>query len=959
MDWNSILDSLEGDVPAKVDRSPSPPLKKAHVIRLYNRWRYERDRYPGWLVAPENIRSLVYYWTKEWSDALTCDFDWNATKWSAADRILVFRELNWRLELSMVPLFQGEVLSFEQAVSDLSDDILNSREPKLLGLKDLATQSDVLHAWFEIAFAILREARETYNSRKWTEIAEQIGKVAQDECFADRFSYERALWAMWNVDRDRANKILSGWQTSADRPLATIWKAGLLAELEHLGEAKDLLEAALNEIRIAEQAHGPNIRLFSLEGWCTYILTIVSSVDLSETSKRERLQELKAWDCNPFQTFETVENSLSRQEPQLPGQIAVVPGFDPGTHSKRIHFENTDEYLPAFAYIRLFEQAGSPLRVSYIGLGRGLSIACRWIMSYMDFWSPALLVRALNLKELQDQEFSSRTSVALMHEDLVERLYLWCKEIFDREFEMLQSGNGSNDTPMLLSCLVEIMSRLAFRLGDTFLRESFERAVRTHLLNILPVSPLSSTNQKWFKRLFEAGNPALIVEWLIELLKQPLQPKLKYYFEPLTELRVQRIKDTSLPNELRDTLHDAVEWLFSQAQSEADTRRRALYRLWVLHEAGMLAPWATEFGNVLWSDVEENQLPSVPFKSWSVFSVLPVPSQIDFTAIIKKSILKLDPFDGVDLDTDYLSTLIRQSADVSKPIVKIMGEKDGAISWTKDEATTLYKGSRAWWDETKERFGTNYDRLRKFFGQETKRRETGSTLARFLRRVVIHECRFEADGLKDFIAWLTDMNQFQVFTLQSLPYLLLDRSELMDEIIKQIRIALSSHSEDEINSAADAIFHYAVLVSAGKLQPNSSLIDGLIERVIFRQKSALTECLYHLVHLLIQAPATCCDRQLELISNSLEPWLKILELDTGPYGEFSGSERPTFRRLLGQLAGTLSALNSDRGKPDATAIVEWRKACEQDRLPEVRRAFAEGIGTYKAGSSYRIDRPRT
>ena len=130
-----------------------------------------------------------------------------------------------------------------------------------------ASNLEVADAWLEMAFGLLRDARESYDDAQWNGLKSRIDTLVQQYGrHSDRNQYEAGLWAMWNVDRGKAKDIISRWQPPSRFPLAAMWKAGLLAELDELGEARTILRSALLEIRRALRTQGQNIELLSLEG---------------------------------------------------------------------------------------------------------------------------------------------------------------------------------------------------------------------------------------------------------------------------------------------------------------------------------------------------------------------------------------------------------------------------------------------------------------------------------------------------------------------------------------------------------------------------------------------------------------------------------------------------------------------------------------------------------------------
>jgi SIR2-like protein len=219
-----------GPVPEDIDLSPRAPLTTEVVAKVVERWRFERGEYPGWVVAPKEKRSELWLKTRDWFGPLV-NF---AKNWPATDRLLLFYEINWRLETMMAPSFTDLVEPFKRTLDETFPQLMQEQ-----AVSNEISNSAIADAWLEIAFGLLRDARETYDSARWTELKVKINEiVSRHPRFSDRNDFETALWAIWNVERSQAKAILSQWQPSPHSPLAVMRKAGLLGELDELGEAR-------------------------------------------------------------------------------------------------------------------------------------------------------------------------------------------------------------------------------------------------------------------------------------------------------------------------------------------------------------------------------------------------------------------------------------------------------------------------------------------------------------------------------------------------------------------------------------------------------------------------------------------------------------------------------------------------------------------------------------------------
>lgn len=581
--------------PEEVDSSQN--LDEATILKLIKRWRYERDQYPGWLVATDAMRSSLWNSTKFWVEPLLTFLD--NEDWSPADRILLFRELHWRLDVAMVPLFSNWLEPFEVAVDELLKDGISAK-PSLL--TDIPA-TEVAEAWLDIAFALLREAREIYNAERWDTLKKKIDQVVTHyPRFTDRYQYEQALWKLWNLERSQAKDVLTQWSPSRNSPLAMMWKAGLLVEFEDARKARSLLRTALRDIQESfHNTHERNIDLLSLEGWCTSLLSAVERAavmeDIAQGNQQEtdwaklyelpeefleRWQELKAWDCDPWPLMEYFATVLSEDPPALRRETQVVRDFDPGYRTVTGFLFGGDHIgprLPAFAYIRLYEQAGIPIRFA----GEALRKACKWIAPFTDFWGPALLVRAGKVNELTKSGIMERIQVATMEPALAKRLNRWVLDALQREFSSLSGTiEWMSAQQALLEALVEVLSRLAFKLESAELQEAFSLAMALHERSeIYSHRNLHDVCTPWFRRLFEAANEQQLFAWLPALIRFPLyhdsdlsRRLSNFWPDPMTDFPAERLRVVQEPLSERTDTDEAIAWLLARAQNE-----RAVMRL--------------------------------------------------------------------------------------------------------------------------------------------------------------------------------------------------------------------------------------------------------------------------------------------------------------------------------------------------------------------------------------------
>lgn len=985
LDWGSVSVSDSRPpivdagliVPEGIESIPrqQTPLNKESVAKVFARWQFERLKYPGWVVAPKDKRASLWEKTKYWLSPL-----YNFAKGlPAVDRILLFNEINWRLETAMVPLFPESIEPFEKTLNEVFDSLAEGRSlrPSLdfMSVK-LSIDCEVIGAWIEIAFGLSREARETYNTDRWNDLKTKIDRVVEQQPqYSDRKHYEAALWARWNVERESAKRILSRWQPSSRAPIAVMWKAGLLAELDELGESRTLLRAALSEIRRVLRTQGQNIELLSMEGWCTYLLFAVEQ-SLDHTRSKairdefwERWQELKACDCDPWPHKEYFDEVLSGLPPIPLKEVQEVRGFDPGqvTVSRHWGSDSIGPYLPGFACIRLYEQAGIPMRLPILNIaGDALKNACRWVAPFIGFWSPALLIRAGKLDDLIKGDFLNRTQVAAMDPALAKRLYLWCLEIMERELACLTGiipyGSAQES---LLELLPEVLSRLAFKVNAEELKRTFplvlllhsQPGVRSHI-------SLHKSCASWFRRLFAAADADLLLEWLPDLIKTSLFgkgvhtaiPEDQAWPDPMQHFPSEKGREPKdCQSNLLVKINETTDWLLKRTESESgEGRRRAISRLIdIYHTNLMTSDQQSRLGELLWSQRNTDNLPDLPGFPAFIFLRLPAPANVDVLSAVKSHIFSLTPVYAVSQNSEgRLSITLGASHQsmfyevslASKPIIQLAGDALGTVEWTTDESKQLYLKVRDWWANDKKALEIKKDRVPFSLGPNPVL-DTLNILGLFLARAVLPKMEWaDENDWQQLLEWLREVRSFGSFPTLALPYILLQRPAETETVIRTITDDINSDMEDAVASAAKAIRHWINLAAIDLVAaPPSSLMTALIERVIFRRKPGIITSLGQLVYLIIEKPGAITPSQAALLTASLVPWhhATILPVPVGEIGDFHEAERPDLRVLIGRMAGALNIWYTKcvHESPQPPSIMLWHDLCVSDPLPEIRRAF--------------------
>ena len=950
------------------------------VMKIIDRWRFERNQYPGWLVATNEIRFSLWSRTKPWMARSLLDL---VNSWPPPDRLLLYREINWRLEVSMIPLFPDLTAPIESTIRELFPEMKNKTpENPSARMKTLTHVSDaeVGEAWLEMAFALLREARENYASERWSMYWEMIGSVVEDyPQFTDQYHYEHVLWLVWNIERNQAKEALTNWSPSPHAPLAVMWKAGLLAELDELADARSLLQPALQEIRKSTlKAQGQNVGLLSLEGWCTYLLfSVEAAIDIVQWPElyeefSERWRELEAWACNPQSLTQYFDDVLSETPPVLNRGKKTDPGFDAWGRDSTVTYhmgkDPIEAWLPAFACIRSYEKAGIPMRLPYSSAGReALRNACKWVAPFRGFWSPAILVRAGEVEELTKHGFMDRTQVAAMHPTLAKDLNKWATDALRRELSSLSPSKEidvKSAQESLLEVLTEVLARLVFKLEVNDMEEAFSLAVELHQQpGIYSHSRLQRSCEPWFRELYEAADDRQLLAWLPELIRFPLQvgnpqtspADFDYWPDPLKDFPFARVGPAvdNFPS-LLTAINEATEWLLERARSASEAgRRKALKRLAEVYGAGLMSDeQQNTLGELLWEKMDDSGMHDLSTFSYFSYFCLPCPWGTDVVGNVKRHILSRTPIDLASNGTHGGKSLneqrkkermILELARASKPIVQLNGESKGMVEWSSSETKELWNAIYAEWKRTEATL--EIEKTFPYLGHWVSPGSRLQGLNIFLARVVLPNMQSASeDEWNKTLTIFSDAREHGVYLTTALPYVLLHRSGEGDNVNQTILQDLSCGDEKAVEAGAKAVRHWVHLAGAVSLDHSpTAVLDELLRNVVFRRIEGIQTCLNQLTLLLIEKPDSFDFRQINLLVMSLPVWQQAIHLPLSDENNvnFPESQRPNLRARLGWLASALSIWLENKlpGQPEPAEISCVRELYTSDPLPEVRRSF--------------------
>ena len=615
--------------------------------KIVEMWTTQRQQYPGWIVLPEDLRSSLWLETSHWvSELPSAD-----TLPAVLDLEFAF-ELVWRMERCLCPIFDNQI-SFLEATIDrywlvtsadatLESLPLDGNDVDARGL----TLDAIRYRCHYLLLVMLRHYREEGLSVEWDDACQKIQAVLSTLSaeHVARFHYERALFALFALNLGQLKTRLAKWPHNDALPFWAAKKAGLLAEIGRVNEARHILEQSLDTIRVKLNLTPTraDYTLVSQESFVMYLLQAVRQASILETSERsdtrrqrrefrERWHVLKQYKCDPWQEIETFENKLQRPLTTTP-DVSEKPTFDIGrsVQTHHMHFWNT-EALAAYNFLRFCEDAGIPFRVSSCKIAtKSAAGTLGRIAEYSSHWALATLVRIGDVKAVD--EIFNRASLARMNTPSVNSLIQHYLESLRLAVPDIGSGNrwrDSNFGTLLAGILPEILSRLCCKCS---------RGAREMLLDwLLEVyrsehRPNYQGIQYVTARLLKAVPVAERIAIVPKLLQFPILTELN----PLEEQKYLNPFDIlDLSKELvldEVTISDTeLDVFFAGASSNKPAVRKwAISTLGTLERAGLLdRTRSRRFANCLWSRVDEYGLPSDTNYHRFVFLSFPYPEEIN------------------------------------------------------------------------------------------------------------------------------------------------------------------------------------------------------------------------------------------------------------------------------------------------------------------------------------------
>lgn len=492
--------------------------KLDYVQDSYLELRKARESYPGWLVAPRDVRARFsstisqitgYINSKKLQDhiiehvphvgiAIIADYSWHQEVLLQCfdDALAVF---------SIRLLAATEGATFQEAIAE--HEVLHSFSIK--------SQSSFNEKWKEVAINLVRWARQELKQSEYENIrTDLLCKFPSDLHLKDELIYEDALLALYKGNRDIAKSILTSWEIKSPDGYMFVRKGMLLGEVGDVSVGLATSLKGLKRIRKNQRSRTSSVRYLSQEAWACLTISYLQKTlawsmnfrgkagELDPESNpdelNQRLADLAAIGYDVIQETQSLMADLNAETPPPSKPVSRVPLFDLASYSTTRHIGTSSTFASkinsAFAWLSLSDRVSLVPRIDDTTFDIGAFGQAAWWVQYADSMERVLsvMIRTLNKKMLEPRSESklmhsagwfSRYQVARAKEHLANSICEQSLSLIERFFE---NTHDDDERTRIAVFHLELFGRLIIRITESELVYLFgERIVALHHSKII------------------------------------------------------------------------------------------------------------------------------------------------------------------------------------------------------------------------------------------------------------------------------------------------------------------------------------------------------------------------------------------------------------------------------------------------------------------------------------------
>ena len=351
------------------------------LLKTWKQHRQEYKKYKGWIILPKKNRDRLWQYTEAFIQPVFDSID----NLSSPNNLFLLYELNWRLEKTLTPLvFDDWITTINTVINTFNP------YPKLIDLEKASITpeieeyqqkdwkwEEIQKAWVELAFSLLRSARDNHDRYFFNLWLSRLEKIIQyNSEWRSRWFYERCLFYLYRLEYDILFPIVKEWESTSIPGFWNIKRASIIAQVGSLKESQGIAEQTLNEMRSGIQPYANEYYHLSQEGWAMKFLQEIERQIKFNQNKFEnshiysdRWEELEKYRCNPNTEIEFLEQIVNRPPPKPRPDKEEKRGFLPGRISRTFHSSSPNflsDIRPAFESLRILEEGSIAINLNNV-----------------------------------------------------------------------------------------------------------------------------------------------------------------------------------------------------------------------------------------------------------------------------------------------------------------------------------------------------------------------------------------------------------------------------------------------------------------------------------------------------------------------------------------------------------------------------------------------------------------
>lgn len=405
-----------------------------------------RNSYPGWLILPEkyydDCRDVV-------SEVHFCGKIREMDGLKKENLYRFYYELCWRLQVTLTPM---NVDWMVEAFEDIP-------------IEEIADNAMLV----DVKLSLLSYYRLVGKELEYENLATTLDKYKNElkPFQLRRLSYDRCLMALSRLDHEKVKTILNSWQVSETDFVGALWKAAVMAEVDQIGDALNLLNRASEQVRRA---------ILSSQKESFFYKSCQVAVERSLYMLGRQYGPYKKYpNCdyvNEIRFFREKSKDDSGGK-----KMTKSHGFNVGDVRTTWHMGSAGyvkEYLYGYRFYALCEQVGMPVGVP--GMTMNTNDHKRYLpilLKYNHYFPIGVMLRSCNGKLVD--EVLGRKEMALFSRDLA-------NDFFNLLYSYLQKANKKNKLEQIHiqdSCM-PVMVRMCSKTSADRVKKIAEYVIEAH-----------------------------------------------------------------------------------------------------------------------------------------------------------------------------------------------------------------------------------------------------------------------------------------------------------------------------------------------------------------------------------------------------------------------------------------------------------------------------------------------